>query len=72
MANALLTINQITNEALNVLEKEMGYVEYRVEGCSGAWVIVERKWGKSTNVVSNHQTKKEAQAMLKLLQFTRD
>ena len=72
MANALLTINQITNEALNVLEKEMGYVEYVIQSCSDGWVIVEKRWGKTGIVVSSHKTKKEAQAMLKLLQFTRD
>jgi len=72
MANNLLTINQITAEALNVLEKEMGYVEYAIQKCSDGWVIVEKKWNKTGAVVSSHKTKKEAEAMVKLLQFTRD
>ena len=71
MTNNLLTINQITAEALSVLESELtGHKEYRVEGCGSNWAIVERLWGKSTKAVATYKTKADAEAVLKIINFT--
>ena len=70
MTNNLLTINQITAKALSVLESELtGHKEYRVEGCGSNWVVVEKLWGK-IKVVAPYKTKEEAEAILKIINFT--
>lgn len=71
MANTLLTINQITNEALNVLENELtGHVEYAVEGRGMKWVVVKRLWGETKEVIAQYKAKEEAEAVLKIINFT--
>ena len=71
MANSLLTINQITNQALGILEEEFtGHKEYRIEGCGNSWAIVERLWGKSNQVIATYPKKEEAEAVLKIINFT--
>jgi len=72
MANNLLTINQITKAALDVLEDEMGF-DWRYGQAihmkaKGRWQILE--WNRNTHkyrVVSEHPTRREAEAFKKLM-----
>jgi hypothetical protein len=72
MANTLLTCSQITNEALKVLEDEMGFdwldPAQRVIHMEGKnrWQILEYAGSNKYRVIADHLTHKEAQALLKI------
>jgi hypothetical protein len=82
MANALLTINQITTEALAVLEKEMEWSIKELSYIYGMEKYWKRKWGykyriwldnsEGVRIVANNMTKAEAEAMVKLLYATKE
>jgi hypothetical protein len=78
MANNLLTTNQITAEALNVLEKEIGWGYDKLFERFEIEKYWKRKWGykyrirKGGKVVSDSMSKAEAEAMVKLMQATQE
>jgi len=78
MANTLLTINQITAEALAVLEKELVWKAKELIDIYNIEKYWKRKWGYKYRIkqggksVADSMTKAEAQAMVKLLEATRE
>ena len=75
MANNLLTVSQITNEALTVLEKELSWNwrdDYLIHmKAKGKWQLC--KWEKRNGehkywVKSEHATRNEAEAFRKLME----
>jgi len=70
MANTLLTTTQITNEALRWFSEAQKYKEFKVLECSGNWLVVETHWGKQKHIVATYPTKEEAEAVLKIINFT--
>ena len=82
MANTLLTINQIQAEALAVLEKEIGWGYDKLFETFEVEKYWKRKWGykyrirldnsDGVRIVADDMTKAEAQAMVKLLEATRE
>jgi hypothetical protein len=81
MANNLLTINQITAEALAVLEREMYWNSKELFDIYNIEKYWKRKWGykyrirldnsDGVKVVANDMTRAEAVAMVKLLEATK-
>lgn len=46
------------------------YIEYVVEGQDEKWVVVKKYWGKTKEVIAQYKTKTEAEAVLKIINFT--
>ena len=71
MANNLLTISQITNQALAVLEDELtGHEENVIVKKHTGWAIVKKLWGKQVATVAEYPTLEDAEAVLKIINFS--
>jgi hypothetical protein len=81
MANNLLTINQITAEALAVLEKNLIWNSKELFDIYNIEKYWKRKWGykyrirldnsEGVRIVADDMTRAEAVAMIKLLEATK-
>jgi hypothetical protein len=81
MANNLLTINQITAEALAVLEKNLIWNSKELFNIYNIEKYWKRKWGykyrirldnsEGVRIVADDMTRAEAVAMVKLLEATK-
>ena len=71
MANNLLTISAITNQALNVLENELkGYENYVIIKKHTGWAIQLTRWGQYVSTVAEYPNKGDAEAVLKMINFS--
>jgi hypothetical protein len=81
MANNLITINQITAEALAVLEKNLIWNSKELFDICNIEKYWKRKWGykyrirldnsEGVRIVADDMTRAEAVAMVKLLEATK-